>query len=81
MPHIKPASREAKAAYRTGLPPELRGTFDQLTEALANWRYELGRGGRGRGGQGGEGGGRDRLAGHRLVSSRSGDCLPLPSRR
>ena len=42
MPHIKPASREAKAAYRQGLPPELRGTFDQLAEALADWRYELG---------------------------------------
>jgi hypothetical protein len=42
MPHIKPASREAKAAYRQGLPAELRGTFDQLAEALADWRYELG---------------------------------------
>jgi hypothetical protein len=42
MPHIKPASREAKAAYRQGLPPELRGTFDRLAEALADWRYELG---------------------------------------
>ena len=42
MPHIKPASREARAAYRQGLPPELRGTFDRLAGALANWRYELG---------------------------------------
>src|SRR5262249_5850936 len=42
MPHIKPASREAKAAYRQGLPPELRRTFDQLAGALADWRYELG---------------------------------------
>ena len=41
MPHIKPASREARAAYRQGLPPELRGTFDELAEALADWRYEL----------------------------------------
>jgi hypothetical protein len=41
MPHIKPASREARAAYRQGLPPELRGTFDQLAGALADWRYEL----------------------------------------
>ena len=32
MPHIKPASREAKAAYRKGVPPELRGTFDQLAD-------------------------------------------------
>jgi hypothetical protein len=42
MPHIKPASPQAKAAYRKRLPPELRGTFDQLAEALADWRYELG---------------------------------------
>jgi len=42
MPHIKPASREAKAAYRQGLPPELRSTFDQLAGAMANSRYELG---------------------------------------
>ena len=41
MPHIKPASREAKAAYRHGLPAEQRGTFDELAEALADWRYEL----------------------------------------
>jgi hypothetical protein len=41
MPHIKPASREAKAAYRQGLPPELRGTFDDLAGALADWRYDL----------------------------------------
>ena len=41
MPHIKPASREAKAAYRKNLPTELRSTFDPLAEALANWRYEL----------------------------------------
>jgi hypothetical protein len=30
MPHIKPATREAKAAYRNGLLPELRGPIDQL---------------------------------------------------
>src|SRR5262249_53316276 len=43
MPHIKPASREAKAAHRQGLPPELRSTFDELARALANWRYDLDR--------------------------------------
>jgi hypothetical protein len=41
-PHIKRASPKARADYRKKLPPELRGTFDQLAEALASPRYELG---------------------------------------